>query len=55
VLLQPDLCRAQFELGAVLGRKRDADGAKEHLRIAAPGTDPAAKADVRQLLQKLGR
>ena len=52
--LQPDFWRAQFDLGVVLGRKRDFAGAEEHLRIAAQGSDPAAKASARELLQKLG-
>jgi predicted CXXCH cytochrome family protein len=55
VLQKPDLWRAQFELGVVLGRKRDFAGAEEHLRIAAQGTDPDAKAQAQQLLQRLGR
>jgi hypothetical protein len=52
--LQPDYWRAQFELGVVLGRKRDFAGAEEHLKIAAQGADPDAKAQAQQLLQKLG-
>ena len=54
VRLRPDFWRAQFELDVVLGRKRDFAGAEEHLRIAAQGSDPAAKASARELLQKLG-
>lgn len=55
VKLQPDLWRAQFELGVVLGRLRDYAGAEVHLRIAAQGTDPDAKASAQQLLKSLGR
>ena len=55
VRLQPDLWRAHFELGVVLGRTRDYAGAEEHLKLAAQGTDPDAKASALQLLQRLGR
>jgi predicted CXXCH cytochrome family protein len=55
VRLQPDLWRAHFELGVVLGRVRDYAGAEEHLKLAAQGNDPDAKASALQLLQRLGR
>jgi predicted CXXCH cytochrome family protein len=55
VKLQPDFWRAQFELGVVLGQTHDYAGAEEHLKIAAHGSDPEAKASAQQLLQRLGR
>ncbi len=55
VSLQPDLWRAQFELGVVCGRLRDYPAAEQHLKLAAQGADPDAKASAQQLLQRLGK
>ena len=55
ILLQPDLWRAQFELGVVLGRKRQYAAAEQHLKLAAQGDDPEAKASALKLLQQLVR
>ena len=55
ILLQPDLWRAQFELGVVLGRKRQYAAAEEHLKLAAQGDDPDAKASALKSLQQLMR
>lgn len=55
VRLQPDLWRAQYELGTVLAQKGDATGAVEHLRVAANGPDAELKAAAQQILQRLGR
>jgi tetratricopeptide (TPR) repeat protein len=55
VALAPNLWGAQYDLGAVLAQKGDAVAAIGHLKIAASGTDPAAKASALELLQKLGR
>ncbi len=51
--LQPDLWRAQYELGMALGTKGDVKSAVEHLRIAAAGADPQARAAALQVLQQL--
>jgi Flp pilus assembly protein TadD len=55
VRLQPNLWRAHFELGVVLGREHDSAGAVEHLKLAAEGSDPDAKASAQQLLKSLGQ
>ena len=55
VTLQPDFARAQYELGMALGVKGDTPGATAHLRIAAQGNDPDAKAAALQILQKSGQ
>lgn len=55
VQLQADFGRAQYELGVALGLKRDRAGAIEHLKLAAGSTDPDAKKDALELLQKLGQ
>jgi hypothetical protein len=55
VHLQPELWRAQYQLGAVLAQKGDPIAAMEHLRIAAGGPDAEVKAAAQQMLQKLGR
>ncbi len=51
VKLQPDFWRAHYELGMALGAKGDIAGATSHLRTAAQGTDPQAKAAALQVLQ----
>jgi predicted CXXCH cytochrome family protein len=55
VRLQPDFWRAHYELGVVLGRLHEDTSAEQHLKLAAQGTDPQAKASAQQLLRKLGR
>jgi Flp pilus assembly protein TadD len=55
VNLQPNFFRAHYELGVALGMKGDSTGAATHLRIAAQGNDPDAKASAQQLLKKLGQ
>lgn len=55
VRLKPDFWRAQFELGVALGRNRDYAAAAEHLRAAAQGADPEAKASAADLLRRLGQ
>ena len=53
VRLQPEFWRAQYELGAVLDRKGD-PAAWQHLKLAAQGADPDAKASALELLKRLG-
>jgi Flp pilus assembly protein TadD len=55
VKLQPDLWRAQYELGVALGKSKDFAGALEHLKIAAQGSDADVKAEATGLLQRLGQ
>jgi tetratricopeptide (TPR) repeat protein len=55
VRLQPDLWRAHFELAMALGRSGNTGSAREHLTIAANGTDPGVRAQALDVLQKLGR
>ena len=55
VNLQPDFWRAQYELGVALSMKHDPAGAAAHLRLAAQGNDPDAKAAALQLLRESGR
>jgi hypothetical protein len=53
--LQPDLWRAHFELAMALGRSGNTGAAREQLTIAANGSDPEARAQALEVLQKLGR
>ena len=55
VTLQPDFWRAHYELGVALGMKGDAAGATQHLRLAAQGNDPGAKAAALDILRKSGQ
>ena len=55
VRLQPDLWRAHFELAMALGRSDNTGAAREHLTIAANGSDPEVRAQALDVLQKLGR
>lgn len=54
VELDASFARAQYELGVALAQKGDRSGAIIHLRIAALGDDPQAKAAAAQVLQQLG-
>ena len=55
VRLRPDFWRAHFELAMVLGQSGNAGAAREHLNIAAKGSDPDVRAQALDVLQKLGR
>jgi len=55
VRLKPSLWSAQYELGVALGKNRDFAAAEEHLKLAAQGNDPEAKASAQAILQRLGR
>jgi predicted CXXCH cytochrome family protein len=55
VRLQPDLWRAHFELGMALGRSGNTGAAREQLTMAAKGSDPEARAQALDVLQRLGR
>src|ERR1041385_1060645 len=55
VKLQPGYGKAQFELGMVLYLKGDSAAAVEHLRAAAAGADPEAKASAEDALKKMGK
>lgn len=55
VRLQPDLWRAQYELGAVLAQKGDRTAAAEHLRIAAKAPIAEVKSAAEEMLQRLGQ
>ena len=49
----PNFWRAHYELGQVLLQRRDVTGALDHIRRAAQGNDPEARAAAQQLLQQL--
>jgi predicted CXXCH cytochrome family protein len=55
VRLQPDLWRAHFELAMALGRSGNTGAAREHLTIAATGSDQEVRAQALEVLQKLRR
>lgn len=55
VSVQPNLWRAHFELAMALGRSGNTGAAREHLAIAARGSDPDVRAQALDVLQKLGR
>jgi Flp pilus assembly protein TadD len=53
VELQPNLWRAQFQLGETLARQGDLAAAREHLNLAAQGADPEARASALEVLRSL--
>src|SRR5437879_5131962 len=53
--LKPDSGRAHYELGVALGRLGNSAAAAEHLKMAAQGTDPDAKAAALEMLRRIGR
>ncbi|PWU03081.1 MAG: hypothetical protein C5B51_19700 [Terriglobia bacterium] len=55
VRLQPDLWRAHFELAMALGRSGNAGAARQHLTIAANGSDAEVRAQALEVLQRLGQ
>jgi predicted CXXCH cytochrome family protein len=54
VALQPDLARAQLQLGSALLAGGDKEGAAAHFREAAKGKDPAIARRAEQALRELG-
>jgi predicted CXXCH cytochrome family protein len=55
VRLKSDLWRAHFELAMALGRSGNTGAAREHLTVAANGSDQEVRAQAMDVLQKLGR
>lgn len=55
VRLQPALWRAHFELAMALGRSGNPAAAREHLTLAANGSDAEVRAQALDVLQRLGR
>jgi tetratricopeptide (TPR) repeat protein len=55
IRLKPDSPRAHYELGLALTRAGSRAQAIEHLRVAAQGPDPEARAAALQLLRSFGQ
>jgi tetratricopeptide (TPR) repeat protein len=51
---RPESARVHLRLGSVLAAQGDVSGAREHLRKASQGTDPAAAREAARALQQLG-
>jgi predicted CXXCH cytochrome family protein len=54
VRIRPDMGQAQLDLGAVLAKKGDTAGAREHLTLAAASNDPSLRQIAQKLLEGLG-
>jgi FimV-like protein len=51
--LKPDFSRAHFDLASVLAAQGDRNGAAEHLREAAKGSDPAVAREAQRALERI--
>jgi tetratricopeptide (TPR) repeat protein len=55
IRLKPDFARAHLDFARVLAAQGDMDGAVEHLKKAATGSDPATAQAATQALQRIGK
>jgi tetratricopeptide (TPR) repeat protein len=55
IRLKPELARAHLDLARVLADQGDLQGAIEHLRKAAAGSDPITARLAVQALERLGK